>query len=1117
MFRPLGWALILSLFVAVPPPSFAQTFGQISGAVTDASGGILVGATVVVTNTQTNAAREVQTNSAGSFVFPNLLPGIYSVRVELQGFQSKIFNGVELQVQQNVRLDASLELGSVEVAVEVTGTSPLINTADATIGTVIENRQIVELPLNGRNYINLVSLSPNVSSDWAGGGGGGASGRQGGDRSSQNFAVAGQRREYNQYTLDGIVNQDVNFNTYAFLPSIDSVEEFKVQTGVYSAEFGREVAQVNVSTKSGTNAYHGTLFEFIRNDAFDAAPYQFTSVTPKTSPFKWNQYGFTLGGPVQIPGLYNGANRLFFMSNFEGFRLRNQQEVVFSTPSVAMRKGDFSGAGVTIIDPLTRQPFPNNQIPANRLDPIAIKLLEWYPEPNVPGAGLVRNYLALQHHVTDKDQFTGRVDFVESSKSSWFGRYSWTDEYVLAPNLKDNGQVVGTNVKQAMVSNTRTLSPSLVNEFRFGMTKFYNNLAQELQYKRNVHEEVGLGLFIPPPISWGLPNMSVGGAFSGFGDNPSLPFTGNNYIFQFIDNVSWIRGNHSMRVGAEVRNDHYNMIGTQEIRGSLNEDRPATGYGFADYMLGMISGTRSAGALGEGWYRTISQSYFVQDTWRIRPNITLDLGLRYEYTPPWTDVKGEMMNIWVPPGFGTSSQQGKPCFVRVGSGDPYENVSTRFDPAICVTRDGRLGDRLIQPDHNDFAPRIGVVWSPSAKTTVRTGYGIFYAQDSTNPVFDMSRNIQGRITAQSSTLTLAQPYDGGATNPCGVKMPPQVCVTAPQVLGNEYDRHTPYAEQYLLNFQREIGGSTAVEIGYFGSRGHNLQRFISLNQPEPGTSLPILARAPAPELGNWQLIAGVGHSTYNGVSAKLTRRMAKGFSGLVSYTFSKSMDNGSGLRSPGEPLKPQDGDCWECEYGRSVFDVRHRVTTSFLYELPFGTGRKYMSQGGVLDFLAGGWQLAGMLRASSGFPLTVTNSVDRSMTAHGYDRPSAVAGVSTDVDNPNPAAWFNVSAFQMPALGTFGNLGRATLTGPGVFTIDFSALKNFQFGGSKYIQFRIEAFNLLNTPNFADPNTNFAMSDWAAAGNNGIPKPGGGAFGTITSIRGTVPMRQLQFGMKFVF
>jgi hypothetical protein len=1116
MRRTLHWVVFFSVLLVPAAYSSAQTFGQITGQVTDSSGAVLAGASVTVTNTQTNAVRDAVTNSSGSYVFPNLLPGVYSVKVDLQGFQSKVANNVELQVQQTARIDFSLELGSLEVAVEVTGSAPMINVTDATVGTVIENKQILELPLNGRNFINLVSLSPNVSSDYAGGNGGGASGRQGGDRSSQNFSVAGQRREYNQYTLDGIVNQDVNFNTYAFLPSIDSVEEFKVQTGVYSAEFGREVAQVNVSTKSGTNTYHGTIFEFIRNDAFDAAPYQFTSVKPQTSPFKWNQYGFTLGGPIVIPGLFNGANRLFFMSNFEGFRLRQQQEAVFSTPSVAMRNGDFSAANVAIRDPQTGLPFPGNQIPRQRLDPIAIKLLEWYPEPNIPGAGLSRNYLALQQNVTDKDQFTQRVDFVESSKSFWFGRYSWTDEYVLAPNLKDNGQVVETNVKQAMISNTRTLSPSLVNEFRFGMTKFYNNLAQELQYKRNVHEEVGLGLFIPPPVGWGLPNMSVGGGFSGFGDNPSLPFTGNNYVFQFIDNVSWIKGNHSMRMGAEVRNDHYNMIGTQEIRGSLNIDRPVTGYGFADYMLGIISGTRSAGALGEGWYRAISHAYFIQDTYRIKPTVTLDLGLRYEYTPPWTDVKNEMMNIWIPPGFGTPSQQGKPCFVRVGSGDVYEDVATRFDPAICVTRDGRLGDRLIKPDYNDFAPRLGAVWSPSPKMTVRTGYGIFYAQDSTNPVFDMSRNIQGRITAQNPTLTLAQPYDGGATNPCGVKMPPQVCVTAPQVLGNEYDRHTPWVEQYLLNFQREVGASTAIEIGYFGSRGHNLQRFISLNQPVPGTSTPILSRAPAPELGNWQLIAGVGHSLYNGLAMKVTRRMANGFSGLASYTLSKSEDNGSGLRSPGEPLKPQQGDCWECEYGRSVFDVRHRVTASFLYELPIGSGRKYLSRGGVLDVIAGGWQMGGMLRMSSGFPLTITSGVDRSNTAHGYDRPSVVPAVAVELDNPSPAAWFNIAAFQMPAFGTFGNLGRATVTGPGVFTIDASALKNFQFGGSKYLQLRIECFNLLNTPNWADPNTNLSQSDWQSAPGN-IPTPGSGAFGTINSIRGTVPMRQLQFALKFVF
>ena len=330
------------------------------GAVTDASGGILVGATVVVTNTQTNAVREAQTNTAGSYVFPNLLPGVYNLRVDLQGFQSQVINGVELQVQQTARLDFSLELGSVEVAVEVTGTAPMINITDATVGTVIDNKQILELPLNGRNFINLVALSQNVSSDYAGGSGGGASGRQGGDRTTQNFSIAGQRREYNHYTLDGIVNQDVNFNTYAFLPSIDSVEEFKVQTGVYSAEFGREAAQVNVSTKSGTNQYHGTIFEFLRNDAFDAAPYAFTNVRPETAPFKWNQFGFTLGGPVQIPGLFNGRDKLFFMSNYEGFRLRQQQQVLYNTPTVAMRNGDFSGAPVVIRDPNTNQPFPGN-------------------------------------------------------------------------------------------------------------------------------------------------------------------------------------------------------------------------------------------------------------------------------------------------------------------------------------------------------------------------------------------------------------------------------------------------------------------------------------------------------------------------------------------------------------------------------------------------------------------------------------------------------------------------------------------------------------------------------------------------------------------------------------
>ena len=439
---------VLGVVLASAVTSFAQTFGQISGMVTDTTGGVLVGATVTVTNTQTGATVTQQANSAGLYVFPNLLPGVYNVKVEIDGFRGAGRTNVELQIQQTARLDFKLEIGTLSETVEAVGTAPMLNTTDATIGTVVDSRQVVELPLNGRNFIRLVALSPNVTADYGGASGGGASGRQGGDRATQSFSVAGQRREYNQYTLDGVVNQDVNFNTYAFLPSIDAVEEFKVQTGVYSAEFGREAAQVNVSTKSGTNEYHGTLFEFVRDDAFDARPYPFTSVRPDKSPFKWNQFGFTLGGPVRIPGVVNGTNRLFFMTNYEGLRLRNQQQVVYSTPTAAMRQGDFSRASVVIRDPLTNAPFPGNVIPANRLDPIALGLLEFYPAPNIPGAGLSNNYLDLQNHTTDKDQFTARGDFVESQKSFWFGRYSWTDEFVRDPALVSSGQNVGTTVKR---------------------------------------------------------------------------------------------------------------------------------------------------------------------------------------------------------------------------------------------------------------------------------------------------------------------------------------------------------------------------------------------------------------------------------------------------------------------------------------------------------------------------------------------------------------------------------------------------------------------------------------------------------------------------------------------
>jgi hypothetical protein len=343
---------LLVIALAFRPPGFGQTFGEITGLVTDSTSGAVVGAAVTVTNPQTNFTRTEVTNTAGFYNFPSLLPGVYNIRVEISGFQSQIRNKVELQVQQVARLDFQLQVGAVTQAVEVTGGAPLLNTEDATIGTVIENQRIVDLPLNGRNFLQLVALSPNVSTAFANGGQ--SSSREGGDRSTQQLSISGNRREWNYFTLDGMSNTDVNFNSYLFLPSIDALQEFKVQTGVYSAEFGREVGQVNVSTKSGTNEYHGTVWEFIRNNKLDALPYAFTAAVPTSSPFKWNQYGFTLGGPIRIPRIYDGKNRLFFMANFEGFRLHNQTQGVYNVPSVAMRGGDFSQIlpGTAITDPL---------------------------------------------------------------------------------------------------------------------------------------------------------------------------------------------------------------------------------------------------------------------------------------------------------------------------------------------------------------------------------------------------------------------------------------------------------------------------------------------------------------------------------------------------------------------------------------------------------------------------------------------------------------------------------------------------------------------------------------------------------------------------------------------
>jgi hypothetical protein len=1105
------------LVLAFATPSFGQTFGQITGLVTDASGGVLVGAAVTVTNPQTSFTRTENTNGSGLYSFPNLLPGLYDVRVTAQGFQGVIRRGVELQVEQVARLDFQLQVGAVTEAVEVTTGAPLLNTEDASIGTVIENQRIVDLPLNGRNFLQLVGLSSNVSTGF--GNGGQSSSRLGGDRSTQQISISGNRREWTNFTLDGMSNTEVDFNTYLILPSIDALQEFKVQTGVYSAEFGREVGQVNVSTKSGTNEYHGTLYEFLRNNALDARPFGFTKTVPVSSPFKWNQYGFTLGGPIQIPKLFDGKNRLFFMANFEGFRLRNQTQGVYNVPSAAMRSGDFSQIlpGTPITDFTNNSaPYPNNRLPLSSLDPTSVGLLQFYPAPNQPGTALVNNYLSLQNNVTNKDQFNTRVDYVESAQSNWFARFSWSDEYILNPALYLNGHSTSTTAHQALIDNTRIFNPTLVNEFRMGFNHFFNDIGGQLNNIRDPIKELGIAVPDPPAIAWGTPAIGILG-FSGFGDDSNSPYVNHNYTFQWTDNISWTLGAHSVKFGADIRRDRFSQEGNQFPRSSPGFQNQATGYGFADYMLGYMYNNSDAAGLANTQLRATSQAYYITDSWKARSNLTISIGLRYEFVPPWSDKGSSLMNVQIPLNVAVanvSDPKLHPVFVREGTGDFYQGMPIRFNPAIAIARDGRLGDRLVQADFTNFAPRLGIAWSPTSKWTVRLGSGIFFAQDIGNSVFDMGRNFVGRFTVTQSNhnLTWQNPILALGNNSCGVSAP-LVCINQPLALVHNYDRKTPYIIQNELNIQRQLSGSTALEVGYLGSLGRRLQRFSYLaNQPVLGTA-PLAQRWPFPEFGLIQGVINGGASTYHSLAVKVTRRYANGLTVLSGYTYSKSIDNGSGVRTLGsDPLYPQNAYCLSCERGRSVFDQQHRFVTSVVYALPFGKGRPYLNQG-FAGKVVGGWDLNSILTLATGFPLTVVPGSDRSQTSTGYDRTNAT-GISPVLDNPSPGEWFNVAAFALQPLGTYGNAGRNVAQGPGIFDWDFSTLKNFYFTEKRYLQFRFEVFNFLNHPNFGDPNLTLGNNRLDA---NGIPIAGTGSFGTITATRAGIDMRELQFSLKLIF
>jgi hypothetical protein len=977
--------IVALITLAAPHWLYSQTLATVTGEVADSTGAVVAGATVTVRNTATNGVRVVTTNDAGAYTVPALVPGPYEVKAEKAGFKATTRSDIELQVQQTARIDFTLEVGQVTETIAVSAAAPLLTTENATVGTVIEQRRITDLPLNGRNFLSLVALSPNVTYGFNQAAQ--ASGRQGGTRSNITMSLAGARSTWSNYTLDGITNTDINFNLYIVLPSVEALQEFKVQTGIYPAEFGRAAGQVNVSTRGGSNDYHGSAFEFLRNDRLDARPYFFkdpespTQTAPLKAPYRQNQYGFTLAGPVRIPKLFDGRNRLFFMANFEGFKSRTTTTQFFTTMTEAMRRGDFSAVPTQLQDPrsrvvtpnasgsgvtVTSTAFPGNQIPADRFNPASVYLLEKFaPLSNLPQTGLPnRNYQYLQKVPVDKDQFTARMDFNESANSQWFGRYSWTDELTTTPGVQLNGTVLYTRASQWVLSNARVFSAAKVNEFRFGYNSLFNNISQELAGVENVNEKIGTPVKVDDPNSWGIPDINLtNSTLSRFGNDANGPFTIDNQVYQVVDNFSWIAGKHSIRFGGEWRYNRFLQVGNEFARGrftfngsfTANGNTLTGGYTGADFLLGAPSVIESAVALARADFRNNEFALYVDDTYKVTSRLTVNWGLRWEVAQPLLDKFGLQPNFQLKQPLPSTANEPDvnkhPVLVRTGSGDFYEDLSFRFRGPVQLARDGRLGDRLIRTDWNNFAPRLGIAYSPSPKWSFRTGFGVFFSQESKNSIFDLSRATGGRanpvIDLQAAPSLTYQNFINTSQLP--------VSFTPGLTWGVDHNLPTTYTMQYLLNIQRTLGNNSTVEIGYTGNQSRKVAYLVNANAPLPGITTSD-SREPYPEWHGIQYLVADGIANYNALSGKLTQRFGANLTTLFSYTWSKALDENSAIRGTGSDFTLENQRCRSCDYGPAGYNIPHRFVTSILYTLPFGKGQRLLNRGGVLNHIAGGWE-----------------------------------------------------------------------------------------------------------------------------------------------------------------
>jgi len=1047
--------------------------GSVVGSVKDPAGLAMANAVVEIRSLATNVARKTVTSPTGGFDFVALQPGKYELTAKQPGFRDAT-QQFELSVGQRLELDLSMEVGAASQSVTVAANAVSVETASSEVSNVRTRQQVVDLPLNNRNFTQLVQLAPGVDNH-----GGATNVTNGGyteGRGVSGAVINGNPSDIGVYIFDGILGIDADANVLIFYPPVDSIQEFKVQTSAAPAAYGGGPSIINVTFRSGTNDLHGTVYEFLRNSDFDAKNYFDSPVNP-IPPFHMNEFGANLGGPVVLPHVFNGKDKLFFFADYEGKRVNQAQTYISTVPTPAFRTGDFSALlPKTVLHvPGTTTPLPNNQV--EQINPTSAKLMALYPLPNIPGAGLVSNYLYNGTLINNIDQGDLRIDY-RTDKSSIFGRFSKEHASTFNPgNLPDPAIGAGPGYPgvtlapgtQVVLGYGHSFGPTKYYEARLGFSRLTESIIDADTVHGNLAEQLG----IPGANAGGAPGLStitISGT-TGLGDNNGSVAKVNNLI-EIDQALSWVKGSHELKFGFNWLSTRFAFFTPPKPNGSFNFSGVYTGYGLADFLYGRpISSQIDVTKYFD--LKRYRPSFYIQDNWRLTRRLSVNLGLRDDLVTPWTE---------------------------------RHNRLAVFDPAnggnlVPVGTPGYPGSTVTDGHYANLAPRAGFAYSLDSKTVIRGAFGIFYAYETynSNPQAKNAPFNGSLITSNSSGeagYAAALPISAGFPAARPDLFP--AAGTAFQVFRREYPN--PSANEWNINVQRQFSSHDNLSVAYVGQNGVHILINPNINFPVPGPT-PVASRRPYPNLSDGTLNCTCANSSFNSLQVSYINRLSStglDFQGV--YTYAHSIDNSSGNSNGVGIQNPANLRLYR---GNSDFDIRHNLTLSWTYALPFGRGRAFLRDArGPVNALLGGWRLNSIDTFKRGSPFTpvMTSSLLNSGSAGQW--PNRIG--PGRLDDPSIHAWFNTADFLSPGNYTFGNSGRNILFGPGTKQVDLSLFKDFPFNESRgrRLEFRAEAFNVLNTPQFNNPN--------ASIGNL--------AAGTITSAGAPLlfqrASRQIQLALK---